>query len=93
MMMKTTPTFVAVALVLAFAGSAQAHGSVKCEPVAKADRKPHTELRKHLTDKGWRVRQVKNENGCYEVYGFNDKGAKVEAFFDPRTFERVEPKN
>ena len=90
--MKFVPTSAAV-LALAFAAGAQAHGSVKCEPVAKADRKPHTVLQKDLTDKGWRVRQVKNYNGCYEVYGFDDKGAKVEAFFDPKTFERVEPKN
>ena len=91
--MKTIPTFAAAALALAFAAVAQAHGNVKCEPVAKADMKPHTALRKDLTDKGWRVRRVKNYNGCYEVYGFDDKGAKVEAFFDPKTFERVEPKN
>ena len=90
--MKFIPTLVA-ALALAFAAGAQAHGSVKCEPVAKADRKPQMALQKDLTDKGWRVRRVKNYNGCYEVYGFDDKGAKVEAFFDPKTLDRVEPKN
>ena len=90
--MKFIPTL-AAALALAFAAGAQAHGNVKCEPVAKADRKPQTALQKDLTDKGWRVRRVKNYNGCYEVYGFDDKGAKVEAFFDPKTLDRVEPKN
>ena len=91
--MKPIPTFAAAALALAFTAGAQAHGSVKCEPVAKADMQPHAALQKDLTDKGWRVRRVKNYNGCYEVYGFDDKGAKVEAFFDPKTLDRVEPKN
>ena len=70
--MKTISTFAAAALALTLATGAQAHGSIKCAPVAKADMKPHTALRKDLTDKGWRVRQVKNYNGCYEVYGFDD---------------------
>ncbi len=44
-----------------------------------------------LVNEGWRVRKVKVENGCYEVYGFDAKGERVEVFFDPKTFERVLP--
>lgn len=39
----------------------------------------------------WKVRKIQNNNGCYEVYGVDDKGAKVEAFFNPKTFDRVYP--
>ena len=91
--MKTALFSITAALVLAFTAGAQAHGSIKCEPVPKAEMKPQADLQKDLTAKGWRVRQVKDYHGCYEVYGFDDKGTKVEAFFDPKTFERVEPKN
>ena len=35
------------------------------------------------------MRQIKNFNGCYEVYGFDEKGQRAEAFFDPKTFEKV----
>jgi hypothetical protein len=35
------------------------------------------------------VRQVKNFNGCYEVYGFDEKNERAEVFFDPKTFEKV----
>ena len=91
--MKTAFLSTAAALALAFAAGAQAHGNVKCEPVPKAEMKPQADLQKDLTGKGWRVRQVKEYHGCYEVYGFDDKGAKVEAFFDPKTFERVESKH
>ena len=39
--------------------------------------------------KGWQIANVKTEDGCYEVYGKDDKGKRVEIFFDPATFEAV----
>jgi hypothetical protein len=65
------------------------HDAVKCEPVAKEEMRPQMELQRKLTSEGWKVRQVKNFNGCYEVYGFDDKGLRVEAFFHPKTFEKI----
>jgi len=38
---------------------------------------------------GLDVRQVKVENGCYEVYAIDAKGAKVETIFNPETGEPV----
>ena len=80
-------------LALGLAGLAHAHGEVKCEAIPKTEWKPQMELQKTLVEQGWRVRQVKTYKGCYEVYGLDDKGGKVEAFFNPKTFERVQPKN
>lgn len=85
--MKTLTT-----LALAFAASAAlAHGNVSCPAVPKEEKKPQMELQKKLEGDGWKVRQVKNYNGCYEVYGFDGQGKKAEAFFNPKTFERVYP--
>lgn len=50
------------------------------------------ELQRKLVAEGWRVRQVKTFDTCYEVYGFDAKGERIEAFFNPRTFERLEDK-
>ena len=62
----------------------------RCEPIPKAEWKPQAELTKKLTDAGWKeVKRVKIENGCYEVYGTDEKGAKAEVFFHPKTLERV----
>ena len=74
----------------AFAAGAHAHGDTKCDSHPQGEWKPQMELQKSLADKGWKVRQVKTWNNCYEVYGFDDKGARTEAFFDPKTFERVD---
>lgn len=65
------------------------HDKIRCEPVAKEEAKPQMELQRKLTGEGWKVRQIKNFNGCYEVYGFNEKGERVEAFFHPKTLEKV----
>ena len=77
------------AATLAFAGVAHAQHAERCEPIPKEQWKPQAELERKLTDMGWKIRRVKIENGCYEVYGTDEKGGKVEVFFHPKTFERV----
>ncbi len=72
------------------AGAAQAHGDVKCN-TPKAEWRNQMELQSKLVAEGWKVRKVKVENGCYEVYGFDPKGQKAEVFFDPKSFEQVLP--
>lgn len=72
--------------------AASAHGDVQCPNEPKAEWRPQMELQRQLVDKGWRVRQVKTFGTCYEVYGFDDKGQRVEVFFNPKTFERIEPR-
>ena len=42
-----------------------------------------------LTAKGWKVRRIKEDGGCYEVYALNDKGERVEAYFHPVTLDSV----
>lgn len=67
---------------------AGAHGNVSCD-VPKAEWRPSVELQRALKSRGWTVRSIKVENGCYEVYGYDEKDARVEAFFNPKTFDRV----
>ena len=57
--------------------------------VPQSDWRPVEELTADLTAKGWTVSNVKTEDGCYEVYGHDQDGKRVEIFFDPATFEAV----
>ena len=82
--------FLVATLTLLATGAAQAHGDIKCS-TPKAEWRGQMELQSKLTAEGWKVRKVKVENGCYEVYGFDSKGQKAEAFFDPKSFEPVLP--
>ena len=85
------PAAAALLALLSAAAGAQIvdHNTVRCEAVPKEEMKPQMELQRKLTGEGWKVRQVKNFNGCYEVYGFDASGRRVEAFFHPKTFDKV----
>ena len=65
------------------------HDKIRCEPVPKDQMRPQMELQRKLTGEGWKVRQIKNFNGCYEVYGFDGSGKRVEAFYHPKTFDKI----
>lgn len=80
-----------LALILATSG-AWSHGNVTCPAYPKSEWKPHTELQQKLTKEGWTVRRMELTPTCYEVYGKDPQGKRVEAFFDPKTLERVEEK-
>lgn len=71
-----------------FATGALAHGGFKCEE-PKKEWKLRDDLEDKLKAEGWDVRKVKIDNGCYEVYGFDAKGQRREAYFNPKTFELV----
>lgn len=82
---KLIPLIIAV-----LASNAWAHGNVKCTTLPKEQWKPHTELEAKLVKEGWQIRRMEKTDSCYEVYAKDPKGKRVEAFFNPVTFERVE---
>lgn len=86
--MKQTYLFSLALFCMAAVGSAQAHGDFSCD-VPKTEWKTQMELQRKLTAEGWKIRQVKTDNGCYEVYGFDEKGQRIEIYFNPKTFEKV----
>lgn len=65
-----------------------AHAADKCT-VPMADWKPRADLEAKLKEQGWNVRTIKTEDGCYEAYAIDEKGNRVEAYFDPKTLEPV----
>jgi hypothetical protein len=72
--------------------SAQATGLATCESGPKEKWQPQEKLEKMLTDKGWKVRKIKEDGGCYEVYALNEEGKRVEAYFHPETLAPVPTK-
>lgn len=88
MSFKKTSAFAVLALV----GSVSlAQASDLCA-VAESDRQPIDALKTELEAKGWEVRNIKVEDGCYEAYAIDDQGRRVEAYFDPETFAAVKSK-
>jgi hypothetical protein len=82
-------TLIVCTALFALAGGAFAQHAEKCDPIPKEEWKPQAELERKLANQGWKISRVKITNGCYEVYGRDEKNGKVEVFFHPKTFELV----
>ena len=76
-------------LAMATAGAAHATGLATCDSGAKEKWQPQDKLASQLKEKGWQVRRIKEDGGCYEVYALDEKGNRVEAYFHPVTFAPV----
>lgn len=87
--MKSILLIVAIALPIVFPIQLHATGRMECEPVDKADWISETSLKEKLIAEGWKVRRMKEDGGCWEVYGTTPEGERVEAYFHPATGEKL----
>jgi hypothetical protein len=87
--MKPALSSLALAAALLFSSTTFATGLATCDSGPEENWKSKAELEQILTEKGWTVRRVKVDGGCYEVYAVDASGEKVEAYFDPLTLERI----
>ena len=51
---------------------------------------PKEQLRQKMVDKGWDIKRIKVDDGCYEVKGRDRNGHRVEAKFSPASLELIE---
>jgi len=75
--------------VMAISQTSYATGMMTCDSGDRSTWKTQDELRATVIEKGWEVRRVKVDGGCYELYGTNPDGKRVEAYFDPITLEML----
>jgi hypothetical protein len=43
-------------------------------------------LKQTLAEEGYKIKKFKVDGNCYEIYGRNAEGKKVEIYFDMKTF-------
>jgi len=87
--MKNKIQSLLAAMAFTVCASASATGMATCDSGPKSGWQPVEKLEKQLSERGWTVRRVKEDGGCYEVYAINDKGQRVEAYFHPVTLASV----
>jgi len=75
--------FVAAALPTAAFASANCKANPKTEWMSEADAKAR------LVAQGYKIDKFKVDGNCYEIYGSNKDGKKVEIYFDTKTLEVV----
>jgi hypothetical protein len=68
---------------------AGATGLATCDSGSPDTWQSQEKLTAMLKDKGWTVRNIKVDGGCYEVYALDDKGERIETYFHPVTLERI----
>lgn len=71
------------------ASHGHATGLATCDSGPRETWQSQGKLESMLTGKGWKIRRVKEDGGCYEVYAFDEKGERVEAYFHPKTLDLV----
>jgi hypothetical protein len=89
--MRTTvlrALYAAAAFTL-MASAAHATGFATCDSGPREGWQPQDKLSAMLKEKGWQVRRIKEDGGCYEVYGLDEKGQRMEVYYHPRTLAPV----
>lgn len=76
-----------VALAIVAATSAQAEED--CDTPIR-DRKGREAVHTLAEERGWTLRRIKIDDGCYEVYGTDETGRRFEAKIDPVTLDVIE---
>ncbi len=85
--MRISLTLAAAATLLALPMSAGATGIHQCEATDRAAWLTKEQLTSQLEAEGWSVRFMKEDGGCWEVYGTTAEGERVEGYFHPVTGE------
>ena len=87
--MKHLSKLVLSAAALAVASPAFATGKMSCDSGPQSGWKSQKVLHQTLAKQGWKVRKSKPDGGCWEVYGTDPQGKRVEAYFHPLTLEKL----
>ena len=77
--------------VLAAASLVSAHAFAKadCKAYPKAEWMSEADAQAKILAQGYTINKFKIDGNCYEIYGKNKEGKKVEIYYDAKTLEPV----
>lgn len=71
-------------MILALLGMAtSAHAKKECTTEAKSKWMSEADFKKKAEADGYKISKFKQPGTCYEIYGTNKAGKKVEIYFNP----------
>ena len=85
--MKTIASAVLVGVAVAFSSAAFAKADCKAHP--KEEWMKPDEAKAKIAAQGYTISKFKVDGNCYEIYGKNKDGKKVEIYYDAKTLEPV----
>jgi hypothetical protein len=75
-------TFIALVISPAFAGA-------PCTKHPKSEWLSEGEMKAQIENAGYQIKKFKVDGDCYEIYGSDSNGKKVEIYFDTKSGEVV----
>jgi hypothetical protein len=78
---------VALSLALGFSGAAFAKADCTAHP--KSEWMKESDAKAQLEAQGYKIRKFKVDGNCYEIYGHDKDGKKVEIYYDAKTLAVV----
>jgi hypothetical protein len=68
---------------------AAAFASANCKANPKAEWMSEADAKAKIAAQGYTIDKFKVDGNCYEIYGSNKEGKKVEIYYDAKTLEPV----
>jgi hypothetical protein len=81
-----------LAMVTVLAAASSTFAGADCTAHPKEEWLPEAELKKKLEDQGYKIKVFKVDGNCYEIYGWDKEGKKVEIYFDTKDGSIVKQK-
>lgn len=81
--------FKLMALMAAVGFSGAAFAKADCTAHPKGEWMKESDARAQLEGQGYKIKKFKVDGNCYEIYGQNKDGKKVEIYFDTKTLAVV----
>ena len=72
-----------LALIVLILATSMAHAKKSCTTEPKEKWMTEEAFKKMVTDKGYTIKKFKQPGTCYEIYGTDKSGKKVEIYFNP----------
>lgn len=66
-----------------------AFAGAKCTAHPKQEWMKEADAKAKLEAEGYKIKKFKVDGNCYEIYGHNKEGKKVEIYFDTKTLDVV----
>jgi hypothetical protein len=82
--------FYALAVISVAAAGPALAGEGKCSSAPKSKWQPRSALETQLQSDGYKVRRIKIEGGCYEVYATDKDGKRANMAYNAATLEKLD---
>ena len=76
----------AFAILLSYQEVVASDDDFRCDRDADTQRS-ELEIKHHFEAKGWEIRRIKREHGCFEIYAIDDQGRRHKGYIDPETLD------